>query len=65
MMDWHHGKNLLNVSDTLIEWLLLTLFNKLEAELLELRTKMGIRQSSTERGVGGVLLAAAQERKAG
>jgi len=40
ILDWLHGKNPLNVSETLTEWVLLTLVEKLEAELLELREKM-------------------------
>ena len=41
MLDWLHGKNPLNVSETLTEWMLLALVEKLELELLELRRKMG------------------------
>ena len=41
MMDWLHGRNPLNATETLTEWLLLTLVEKLELELLELRRKMG------------------------
>jgi hypothetical protein len=40
-LDWLHGKNPLNVSETLTEWVLLTLVEKLEAELLELRKDLG------------------------
>lgn len=41
ILDWLHSKNPMNVSDTLTEWMLLTLVDKLEAELLELRKQMG------------------------
>ncbi len=41
VLDWLHGKNPLNVSDTLTEWMLLTLVEKLEAELAELRRNHG------------------------
>jgi potassium channel subfamily K len=41
MMDWLHCKNPLNTTKKLTEWLLLTLVEKLEEELLELRRKMG------------------------
>jgi hypothetical protein len=41
ILDWLHGKNPLNVSETLTEWVLLTLVDKLEAELLELRKELG------------------------
>jgi len=41
ILDWLHGKNPLNVTETLTEWVLLTLVEKLEAELLELRKEMG------------------------
>lgn len=41
ILDWLHGKNPLNVSETLTEWVLLTLVEKLEAELLELRKDLG------------------------
>ena len=41
ILDWLHGKNPLNVSETLTEWVLLTLVEKLEAELLELRKELG------------------------
>jgi potassium channel subfamily K, other eukaryote len=41
ILDWLHGKNPLNVSETLTEWVLLTLVEKLEAELLELRKVLG------------------------
>ena len=44
ILDWLHGKNPLNVSDTLTEWLLLTLVEKLETELSELRRQMGMHQ---------------------
>jgi potassium channel subfamily K, other eukaryote len=40
-MDWLHGKNPLNATETLTEWILLTLVEKLELELLEVRRKMG------------------------
>lgn len=35
--DWLHGKNPLNVSESLTEWMLLALMEKLEHELGELR----------------------------
>jgi len=41
ILDWLHGKNPLNVSESLTEWVLLTLVEKLEAELLELRKELG------------------------
>lgn len=41
ILDWLHGKNPLNVSETLTEWVLLTLVDTLEAELLELRKEQG------------------------
>jgi potassium channel subfamily K len=41
MADWLHGKNPLNATETLTEWLLVTLVDKLEAELRELRWRMG------------------------
>jgi len=41
MVDWLHGKNPLNVSETLTEWMLLSLVDKLEEELLELRKQNG------------------------
>jgi hypothetical protein len=41
ILDWLHGKNPLNVSETLTEWVLLSLVEKLEAELLELRKELG------------------------
>ncbi|KAE9370718.1 voltage-gated potassium channel [Stipitochalara longipes BDJ] len=41
ILDWLHGKNPLNVTETLTEWVLLTLVEKLEAELLELRKELG------------------------
>lgn len=40
-LDWLHGKNPLNVSETLTEWMLLTLVEKLEGELYELRKQLG------------------------
>jgi hypothetical protein len=40
-VDWLHGKNPLNVAETNTEWLLLTLVEKLEIELLELRRRLG------------------------
>ena len=40
-LDWLHGQNPLNVTDTLTEWMLLTLVEKLELELLDMRKKMG------------------------
>ena len=39
--DWLHGKNPLNVSETLTEWMLLTLVEKLEVELGDLRKQLG------------------------
>lgn len=41
ILDWLHGKNPLNVSETLTEWMLLTLVERLEGELAELRRNMG------------------------
>lgn len=41
ILDWLHGKNPLNCSDTLTEWVLLTLVEKLETELFELRKQLG------------------------
>jgi potassium channel subfamily K, other eukaryote len=41
MIDWLHSKNPLNATEKLTEWLLLTLVEKLEGELLDLRRKMG------------------------
>ncbi|KAE9966675.1 hypothetical protein EG328_008776 [Venturia inaequalis] len=41
MADWLHGKNPLNATETLTEWLLVTMVDKLEAELLDLRMKVG------------------------
>ena len=41
ILDWLHGKNPLNISETLTEWVLLSLVDKLEAELLELRKELG------------------------
>jgi potassium channel subfamily K, other eukaryote len=41
MIDWLHSKNPLNATEKLTEWLLLTLVEKLEWELLDLRRKMG------------------------
>ncbi len=41
ILDWLHGKNPLNISETLTEWVLLSLVEKLEAELLELRKELG------------------------
>ena len=43
MMDWLHSKNPLNATETLTEWILWTLAEKLEEELLDLRKKMGNR----------------------
>lgn len=39
--DWLHGKNPLNASESLTEWMLLALMEKLEMELAELRRKNG------------------------
>ena len=41
ILDWLHGKNPLNASETLTEWVLLTLVDKLEAELFDLRKQLG------------------------
>jgi len=41
ILDWLHGKNPLNVTEAATEWVLLTLVDKLEAELLELRKQLG------------------------
>jgi potassium channel subfamily K len=41
ILDWLHGKNPLNGSDTVTEWVLLSLVDKLEMELLELRKQLG------------------------
>ena len=41
VLDWLHGKNPLNVSEMVTEWVLLTLVEKLEAELFELRKELG------------------------
>lgn len=41
MVDWLHGKNPLNSTEILTEWILLTLVEKLEGELLNLRRDMG------------------------
>jgi potassium channel subfamily K len=41
MTDWLNGKNPLNATETLTEWLLVTLVDKLEDELRELRIKVG------------------------
>jgi potassium channel subfamily K len=41
MIDWLHCKNPLNATETLTEWILLTLVEKLEWELLVLRRKTG------------------------
>jgi potassium channel subfamily K, other eukaryote len=41
VMDWLHWRNPLNITETLTEWILLTLVDKLELELSELRQKMG------------------------
>lgn len=40
-LDWLHGKNPLNVGESLTVWVLLSLVDKLEAELLELSKKLG------------------------
>lgn len=39
--DWLHGKNPLNVSESLTEWMLFALMEKLESELAQLRRKEG------------------------
>jgi len=39
VLDWLHPRNPLNTSDRVTEWMLLALVEKLELELLELRTK--------------------------
>ena len=41
MIDWLHSKNPFNATEKLTEWLLLTLVEQLEGELLDLRRKMG------------------------
>lgn len=41
MIDWLHGENPLNATEVLTEWILLTLVEKLEEELLNLRRNMG------------------------
>jgi potassium channel subfamily K, other eukaryote len=41
MLDWLHSRNPLNATEKLTEWLLLTLVEKLEEELLDLRRKLG------------------------
>jgi len=41
VLNWLHGKNPLNVSETLTEWMLLTLVERLESELKQLRREMG------------------------
>jgi potassium channel subfamily K, other eukaryote len=41
MIDWLHGENPLNSTEILTEWILLTLVEKLEGELLNLRRNMG------------------------
>lgn len=41
MLDWLHGKNPLNVSETLTEWMLLELVSKLEKELDSVRRELG------------------------
>jgi potassium channel subfamily K len=52
ILDWLHGKNPLNVSETLTEWMLLTLVERLEGELGELREKLGRRPSGGQRPDG-------------
>lgn len=39
--DWLHGKNPLNVTESVTEWMLLALIEKLEIELADLRRKEG------------------------
>jgi potassium channel subfamily K len=39
--DWLHGKNPLNVTESLTEWMLLALMEKLETELADLRRREG------------------------
>lgn len=41
MIDWLHRENPLNATETLTEWLLVNLVDRLEAELVELRIKVG------------------------
>jgi hypothetical protein len=41
-LDWLHPKNPLNTSDPFTEWMLLVLVEKLELELLDLRSKYGV-----------------------
>ena len=41
MIDWLHQENPLNITETLTEWILLTLVEKLEQELLEVRKRVG------------------------
>lgn len=41
MTDWLHEKNPLNATETLTGWLLVTLMDMLEAQLLESRMKSG------------------------
>ena len=42
MIDWLHQENPLNITETLTEWILLTLVEKLEQELLEVRKSVGV-----------------------
>jgi hypothetical protein len=39
--DWLHGKNPLNNSEELTEWMLFTMVEKLEMELADLRSQLG------------------------
>jgi len=41
VLDWLHPRNPLNMSDPVTQWMLLTLAEKLELELLELKMKYG------------------------
>jgi potassium channel subfamily K len=41
MIDWLHQENPLNITETLTEWMLLTLVEKLEQELLRVRRSVG------------------------
>lgn len=41
MVDWLHWRNPLNATEKLTEWILLTLVEKLEWELFDLRRKIG------------------------
>lgn len=39
--DWLHGKNPLNVTESMTEWMLLALMEKLESQLADLRRREG------------------------